>query len=493
MLVVTLVSLYTSRIILKALGIDDYGIYNVAGGVIAFISMLTSVMANSTQRYLNIYKGNEDYTGLSLMMNISAKLHIFIGIILLVIGETIGLYVVAELLYFPENRYFAAIMVYQASLIALVFAIFKTPYTSLVITYEKFSFIAFLSLFDVSVKLLVAYGLLCINIDSLILYGFSFSIIEICLYVIYKFYCRKLYIKQKIKTYAIFKSPESKNLLKFSLWSLIGSIGTTCANQGISVMLNFFFALSVNAAMGITNQVTNVLATFVNNVQLAFRPQLLQSYTNKDGSFTNLICTSAKWSFALLMIICVPIVCNLHFILKIWLGAFPYYAYHFIIILILFLIVDSLSTPLSFGIEATGIIERYQIYSFLIMLLNVLLAWLACSFHLMPPYVILTKIIANILIIILRLKTLSRLSEEFTIYTFYCNCIRQLFPLILYTLICSYISIKLSVGYRLFFSTIIYAACLIPLFYSFCMNEAEKQYAKRFLLTIKCKIFKEKH
>lgn len=484
MLVVTLVSLYTSRIVLKAIGIDDFGIYNVAGGVIAFMAMITAVMAGSTQRYLNVYKGEDDLVALSNMMNISISLHIFIGILLLIIGETIGLFVVAKLLNFPESRYFAAIMVYQASLLALMFAVFKTPYISMVITYERFSFIAFLSFFEAIAKLFIAYCLLVYPYDSLILYGFSFAIVEFLLYMSYRAYSSKLYLHRFVGFKELRKSNESKSLIKFSMWSLLGNVGSTSANHGINIILNFFFPLSVNAAMGITNQVTNSLATFVNNVQIAFRPQLLQSFTNKDGSFTNLVCSASKWSFILMMFVCLPLIGNLHLILSMWLGTVPYYAYHFIIILIVFLIIDTLSTPLSYGIDATGKIAKFQILSFSFMLMNVLLAFGVCEFGFSPPVVIFTKVVTNIAVFSLRLRILLENTTEFSLFTYYRQCVRYIFPISIYVLLCFYITLSLDSLSRIVFSTLIYYVGLIPMIYIFALNKAEKDFFKRILLRV---------
>ncbi len=474
MLIVTLVSLYTSRIILKALGVEDFGIYNVAGGVIAFVSMLTTGMASSTQRFLNVCKGEGDLDGLSKIMNTSITLHVLFGFVLFLIGDTVGLYVVARLLVFPESRYVAAIVVYQAALFTLLFAVFKIPYSSLVITYERFSFVAILSLLEVSLKLLIAFILLHVKADALILYGFSFTVLEILLYCIYRHYCRSYYQKQKISKKAIMHSKESKSLVKFSMWSMLGSVGSTFANQGITVMLNFFFSLAVNAAMGITNQVTNVLASFINNVQQAFRPQLIQSYANRDGSFERLICTAAKWSFIMMMFVCIPLACNLNGILHIWLETVPIYTYHFILILLVFLIIDTLSTPLSYAIDATGKIARYQMRLFSLMLLNVVFAWGVCKIGLNPPFVIATKVLINCAIFTLRLLTLKRNSTEFTLSFFFSNCIRQLIPIIIYALTILTVSHYLTSWYRVICSTVFYIFGLCPLVYFYSMSGSEK-------------------
>lgn len=474
MIIVTIVSLYTSRIVLQALGVDDYGIYNIAGGVIAFINILTTGMNSSMQRYLNVCKGEEDYVGLAKLMNISTRLFKLVGLFLLIIGESVGLFVVAKLLVFPGNRQFAAIMVYEASLLTLMFAFFKIPYTSLVVTYERFSFVALLSLLEVIIKMLVAFCLLYVNTDALIFYGFSFTILEICMFLIYRFYCLKLYMHNTMSWRDVFYCDESKRLMKFSFWSMLSSIGSTCANHGITIMFNFFFPLSVNAAIGITNQVTNVLSSFISNVQQAFRPQLIQSFTNCDGSFGSLICSAAKWSFVLMIAVGVPLACNLEAILQLWLGTVPNYTYHFILILMVFLFIDTLGAPISYAIDATGKISRYHTLSFIIMLSNLFLAWIICMLGLNPPYVIATKLLANSAIIVLRIITLSRNSNEFSIRIFYVNCIRQIIPIFACAILCFCVSFYLDFWSRILLTTVGYLFCMVVLVYLFCMNQHEK-------------------
>lgn len=478
MLVITLVSLYTSRIVLQALGVEDFGIYNVAGGVIAFLSMLNTTLSGSTQRFLNVNKGAGDYASLSRMMNVSVRLHKIFGLILLFLGETVGLYVVDCCLIFPENRHFAALMVYQASLFSMLFSFFRIPFTAIVVTFERFSFMAKISLLEVSVKLLMAIGLLYIDADSLMLYGFSFTLIEVCQYLIYKYYCGSYYEQQKIKISELLHGDESKSLIKFSSWTLLGSIGSTSANQGITIMLNFFYALSVNAAMGITNQVTNTLSSFISNVQLAFRPQIIQSCANDDGSFTNLICTSAKWSFIVMTFVCLPLACNLEMILHFWLGTVPQYSYHFILILIVFLLIDTLGTPLSYGIDATGKIAKYQSLFFVIMISNVVLAFCVCLLGLTPPYVIATKVAANSCIYILKLKMLTKGSREFSISEYLIQSVKLILPIALYAFAFFILSSYLSSWLRIFFSTIVYLLGFVFLVYRMSMTESERVFIK---------------
>ena len=424
MLIVTLISLYTSRVVLKVLGFDDYGIYNLTGGIVAFLSILTSTMTNSTQRFLNKEKAVGTLSSLSRTMHISLKLHHFLAFLIFFVCETVGLFVVAFILKIPSGRYFAALMVYQASVLALIISMLQIPYTSLIVTYERFSFIAITGLVDVTIKFGFVIGLVFLPYDKLYLYGFSITLATLIQFFWYKYCCRNLFEKKAIGYRDVFKSHEGRGILSFSSWNILGSLGNMLATQGIGVIFNMYYPLVVNAALGVTTQVTNTIATFVNNVQLAFRPQLLQSYSKNDRKrFMDLVCNCSKWSFFLILFLAVPLICNLQWILELWLGKVPDYTAHFIEILIFYLIIDSLGNPIYYGIEAHGDIKRYQVFLFILLVSNVFAAWLCCSIGLSPTYSILTKLLTNCVVFMWRLIYLQMKTNFFLIIYYVRNCI----------------------------------------------------------------------
>ena len=314
MLLVTGVALYTSRVVLKALGVEDFGIYNVTGSLVAFLSVLTTTMSNSTQRFLNIKKGENDYEAMSMLLGASINIHKIASCAIFILAETFGLYFVLEVLVISDDKILDAFWCYQSSILALIFTFFRIPYMSLAVTYEKFAFIAWTSLIDVTIKLLMAFALNYLEYHRLIFYGFSFSLMAILQFVVFKLYCSKILAPTTLKLNDTFKFRESKSLLSFSSWNILGNISNVMANQGIGIILNVFYSVVVNAALGITNQVTNTIATFVNNVQQAFRPQLLQAYADSDkSSFLSLLYSTSRWSFYLMMLISVAVSTGLIF------------------------------------------------------------------------------------------------------------------------------------------------------------------------------------
>lgn len=438
MIVITIISLYTSRIVLQALGVDDFGIYNVTSGVIAFLSVLTTTMTNSTQRFLNAKKGENDVVGLRMVFNISVSIHTLLALALLVVAETIGLFFVMKILVFPQERYVAAILTYQAAIFTLFFSILKIPFTSLVITYEKFDFIALISLIDVVVKLALVFSLLYISLDKLILYAWYFAILSLIQFGVYTLYTKKWYERIcLLKPALLLKDKDSRSIISFSSWNLLGNFSNTLANQGIAVIFNLYYVLVVNAALGITNQVTNTIATFVNNVQLAFRPQLLQSYSYSDSDksvFLQLLYNSSKWSFYLIMLVGIPFICNLDWIMKIWLVNVPEYTVQFVFILFLFLVVDTVGVPLFYALEAEGHIKKFQICNSMMMLLNFLIACFFCYLALSPVFAILSKLFTNVVVYLIKVYFLKKNTSCFNLTSYYHNCIKPLIKVSLFLL-----------------------------------------------------------
>lgn len=429
MFIVTGVALYTSRVVLCELGVEDFGIYNVTGSLVAFLSVLTTSLSNSTQRFLNIKKGEDDNEGIAYILGVSVNLHKIASFIIVLLSESVGVYFVLFVLVLPEHKQVEAFWCYQASVIALIFTFLRIPYMSLAVTYEKFAFIAWTSLVDVLIKLGMAFTLGWIVKYRLIYYGFSFTLMAILLYYVFRFYCNKIIKPQQVEIKNTFKSQESYALLSFSSWAMLGNISNVMANQGIGIVLNIFYSVVVNAAMGITNQVTNTIATFVNNVQQAFRPQLLQSYADKDkSSFFSLLFSTSRWSFFLLLLIAVPLVCNIKYVLTLWLGSYPEYTDSFIIILIGYLLIDSLGTPLMNGIEANGKVRRFQVNMSVLYLLNVVLALIMCYWGQSPNMVIISKLVVNIFIFLLKIIELKKVEKTFLVKLYFKKVLIPILP-----------------------------------------------------------------
>lgn len=478
MLVVTLVSLYTSRIVLKALGVTDFGIYNATGSLVSFFTVLTTSMSNGTQRFFNIKKGEGDIAGMKKLLGISVNLYVLIAGILLLLAETVGIYLLLNVMNLPQGRMFDAFWVYQPSLVVLVFSFLKVPYLALVVTYEKFSFIAWTSLLDVVFKLFLAFMLESFNEYRLIFYAFTFAVLAILQFVVFKIYSQRFNKPTFVKLGQTFKEQETKDLVVFSSWNILGNFSSIMANQGICVILNVFYSVVVNAAMGISNQVTNTIATMVSTVQQAFRPQMMQSYVNEDKrSFIGLLYDTTRWSFLVIMFIAGPLVCNIRLILNLWLGEYPLYSDSFIIILVAYLIVDSVSIPLSNAIDATGYVKRFQLSQTILNLVNVLFAYIVCDCGFGPEYAVLTKVVANIVLYIVKVKEVSRTIQAFSFEDYFSNVLKRILLIEVFLVICVLCLMQLQVTLlNVLLSMSLYYCAFLSMGYFYGLSKKERVY-----------------
>lgn len=382
---VMLVTLYTSRVVLNILGEDDYGIYNLVGGIVVLFSFMSTALAAATQRYLNFYLGRDENDEVQRVFSMSIIVHLILVVVVLILGETIGLWFVQTQLNIPSGRTSAALWVYQFSLIACCISIIRIPYNAAIIAYEKMDFYAYLSIIEVLLKLGIVYLLLITSIDGLIAYSFLIFLVGLVVFLIYKIYCNRCFGTTKIKWFWD-KNLFSK-LVSFSGWSLFGSVANVSASQGLSIFVNLFNGLAVNAALGLSHQIQIALSSFISSFQTAFSPQIIKSYAANDNtSFINLIFRSSRISYCLVFLFAIPLMVCITPILHIWLVEVPGYTASFSVVYIIYCMIDALAGPLWVSVEATGDIRRYQITISLLILLNLPLAYLALAMGFSPVW-----------------------------------------------------------------------------------------------------------
>ena len=348
------INLYTSRLILQALGIEDYGIYNIVGGVVALFSFISGAMVAATQRYLNYYIGKEDDITLRQVFNASQIIHVIVAIIVIILAETIGVWFLYNKMVLPPLRINAAFWAFQLSIIATSFVIMSYPYNATIIAHEKMSAFAYISIVEAALKLAIVF-LLGINpFDPLIFYAFLFMIVQILITLFYRIYCMQHFKETKFMFRNI---PQSlyKELVCFSGWNFLGNIANVCLTQGTNILLNLFFGPTVNAAKGISVQVQNAVGAFCTNFQTTQNPQIVKSYA--AGTLLDmyeLIFRASKFSYFLVLLFTIPIIMKSQVILEIWLGNPPEYASIFVQYTMMFMLIQSLATPLLTGSIATG-------------------------------------------------------------------------------------------------------------------------------------------
>ena len=402
------VSLYTSRVVLQTLGVDDFGLYNIVGGVAVLFSVFNSSLAGSTQRFLNYEMGRDDVSAVNKVFGCSIMLHIILCVVLIILAETIGLWYVNTYLNVPFGRYDASRIVYQLSVLTLCINVLRVPFNACIIAHEKMDFYAYVSVAEAVLKLIVVFMLTMCDFDRLIFYSFLILLVTVLVNVSYVIYCSKIF--PDIKTKLLWEKQTIKGMLSFSGWSLFGSAAVISAQHGINLVLNFFCGVGLNAAAGIAHQVTSAMYGFIANFQTAFNPQIVKLYAqNQINDYFDLIFRASKFSFLLFWLISVPVFIYAPVIMDIWLDEVPPHAVSFCRVILIYLLIDALNGPLWTAVNATGKIRVYQILMSGIILCNIPVAIVLLWLGLEPELVWFSKIIFNIIAMIVRWGYLRRI------------------------------------------------------------------------------------
>ena len=279
--VMMLVQLYTSRVVLQTLGVDDFGIYNVVGGVVVLFSFLNAAMSSATQRFLNFELGKGDLVQVGRVFSMSLTVHFCIAGLVLLLAETVGLWFLNSELNIPAERMVAANWVYQFSVATTLLGILLVPYNATIIAHERMGFYAWTSIVKAVLLLVIVYFLSIGEVDKLILYAGLVFAVNALMQGVYIVYCRRAFSKTALYR-PFFDRELFRRLISFSGWSLFGGVADMCNSQGINMVMNIFCGVAVNAAMGIANQVNAAVYQFVSNFQIAFNPQLVKSYAANE-------------------------------------------------------------------------------------------------------------------------------------------------------------------------------------------------------------------
>lgn len=371
-LFVMVVSLYTSRVVLNTLGVSDYGIYNVVGGVVTMFGFINSSMTSATQRYITYTLGKGNIAQLQKVFCTALQIHVFISVLIIVLGETVGLWFMYTQMQIPESRMDAAFWVLQCSIISTAIMIISVPYNADIIAHEKMSAFAYISILEVMLKLAVVFLLLVFSYDKLILYAFLILMVQLLIRFCYSYYCNRHF--EESKYHHIWDKALFKEMTGFAGWSMFGNLSGVLFGQGLNMLLNVFFGPVVNAARAVSVQVQGAIQQFVGNFQMALNPQITKTYaTGKMDDMHKLMYRSARFSFYLLFFLSLPVLFETEFILTVWLKNVPENATIFLRIMICISLIYTLSNPLMVANQATGKVKRYQAIcgSILLMILPV--------------------------------------------------------------------------------------------------------------------------
>ena len=400
------VSLYTSRVVLNTLGIDDYGIYNIVGGVIVMFGFLNSSMSGATSRFLTFELGTGDYEKLKKTFSTALTIHFIIAGIIFVLGETIGLWWLENKLVIPPERMFAAQWVYQLSILSAMISITQVPYNATIIARERMNVYACVEILNSILKLGIVYLLVIGNFDKLILYAILILCITIIITTIYKIYCTKNFPESHYKF--VWEKDILNPMFSYSGWNFYLSSSYTLKTQGINMLLNMFFGVAVNTAYGIAMQVQNAAANFSNNFLTAVRPQIVKYYATGDiYKMQNLIINASKFSFLLLFLISFPLIVENNFVLNIWLKKVPDYAVVFSQLFLIYFIISSSMSTITTAIQATGKVKALSIINGSLFLIVLPISYFLLSVGypaILPMIINIVLLILNVIINIIILK-----------------------------------------------------------------------------------------
>jgi O-antigen/teichoic acid export membrane protein len=409
-IITMLITLYASRIVLNTLGVVDFGIYNVVGGVVMMFSFLNNAMATSTQRFLSFEIGIEKYFQLKNTFSMLLNIHITIAFVIFLLAETVGLWFLNTKLNIPVERIDAARWMYQFSILSFMVIVIQVPYNASIIAHEKMNMFAYVSILEVSLKLLIVFILSWISFDKLKLYAFLSFLATFFIAIIYRIYCKRKFDECSYQ----FNWDRNlfKILLNYSGWNLFGGISVVAANHGINILLNIFFGPVINTARSIAYQVGSAIHVFVGNFQTAVNPQIVKSYARENQQYMMmLIYQSAKYSFFLLFLLSFPVLLETKFILMLWLKTVPDYAVLFCRLVLINIWIDCLSGPLVIAVQATGKIKWYQIIVGTLIVINLPISYIALKMTLMPEITLYISIIISSLALFARIIVLRKLTE----------------------------------------------------------------------------------
>ena len=392
MFVMLLVSLYTSRVTLQALGVEDFGIYNVLAGFVSLLGVISASLTNAVQRFLNIGLAKSDPVYTSNVFRQSFTLLVILSIALVIVAETIGLWFVVNKLVIPPEKLEAAIYVYQFTIISTLCSINYIPFIATIVAREKMGIYAYLGLFEAIAKLVIAFSILKFSGNSLILYGGLMAGLSLSVLSIYAIYCSSLFPECKLKLF--WDKRIVTDMSKFIGYTMFGCVSQAVGLQGANILLNIFFGPIVNTANGIARQVNAVVNLFISNIITALKPQMIKSYQAGDKEYAvMLLYKGSKFSLLLVCLLIMPVMFETHYILKIWLGDFPDYTVIFVRILLIESFIWVMLSLLSATANATGNIKGMELYGRMISLAFVPVCYIILKIFPNPVVAIATYVI----------------------------------------------------------------------------------------------------
>lgn len=484
MLFLMVVGLFTSRVILNALGIENYGIYNAVGGIVVMFSLLSSSMSSAISRYLTFELGTGNIKRLETIYSSAIIIQLLLSLMIVIVAEPIGLWFLNTKMKIPLDRIYAANWVFQFSIITFILGLINIPFNATIIAHERMSFFAYISILEGISKLLVAYLVFISPIDKLIFYSFLMCVVSLVMRIVYGLYCSRNFEECN------FKFTLDKRLLKemfsFAGWNFLGNGAYLINTQGVNLLSNVFFGVTVNASRGIAGQLDSVIGQFISNFTTAINPQITKSYASNDMDYMHqLICRGAKFSYFLMLVLSVPIVVETDMILTLWLKSFPPDTVTFVRLTIASSLTTVIGNTLVTGMMASGNIKRYQLIITSVGVLVFPITWVAFKLGAPAYYAYLIYFVIYFILIFVRMylvKDLIKMPPKLYFSKVVARCIFiTVLSFLPPVLLCSFI--PQSIG-RLILTTAISFSSTIGFILCIGLEKTEKSFFKSQLTKI---------
>ena len=433
MLFTLAVKLYTSRVVLAALGVEDYGVYTVVAGIVTMFSFFTTSLSSAISRYLTYSLGKGDLVEQIKVFSTSVTILAFVGVLVIGLVEIIAPWFLATQMNIPEGRLFAAQWCLQCTIITFIINLLCVPFNATIIAHEKMSVYAYISILEVSLLLGAALSMECYDGDKLIYYGIAMTSVALLIQMIYGFYCKIRFRECKYKL--VLDKKLTKEIFGFTSWSLLGNGAYVMNNQGINIVMNIFFGVTINAARGVADQIHAAMMQFLSSFTVALNPQIVKSYAVGDINYVNqLVCKGAKYSFYLSLLMAIPLLLETENILCLWLKNYPQHAPLFVRLTILGTIIDFMGNTTARAVWATGNVRKYYLVTSILSLMVLPITYLMYLMGMNPETSYFVYIVIYLVLIPTRLVILKGLMEFSPVY-FFKTVIKPIIPVTIISVI----------------------------------------------------------
>lgn len=410
MFLTIIVSLYTSRVLLKALGVEDYGTYNVVGGIVAMFGVLSGSLSSAISRFITFELGKNDVLKLKNVFSTSLTIQIILAVFVVILAEITGIWFINEKMNIATERLHAANWVFQFSILTFVVNLISVPYNAVIVAHEKMSAFAYISILDVIGKLLIAYFVIISPIDRLVFYALLMCLLAVVIRFVYVFYCKSNF--EECNYNFVWDKGLIKQMFSFAGWNFIGSSSAILRDQGGNIILNLFFGTTVNAARGLSYQIFSAIYSFVTNFMTAVNPQITKSYAIGDYEYMmKLVYNGSRFACYLLFVLSLPVIINADYLLYIWLDTVPEDTVLFVRLILIFALSEAISKPLITAQLATGNIRNYQLVVGGIQMLNLPFSYIILTFYERPETIFIVAIIVSHLCLASRLYMLRKIID----------------------------------------------------------------------------------